>query len=62
MVLKLDTILCTTDLSPHAEYILGYAINLARRFKARLPVFHAVYAPHEQPDGAGLAATAGVGP
>ena len=54
MALKLDKILCTTDFSPYAEYILTYGVALARRFEAELLVFHAIYSPHSQPDGAGL--------
>jgi nucleotide-binding universal stress UspA family protein len=45
--MKLDNILCTIDFSKFTAQVIGHGVELARRFNARLFVFHAVYCPHD---------------
>jgi nucleotide-binding universal stress UspA family protein len=44
----MKTILCSIDLSPFSPAVLRYGVAFARRFGARLKVFHAVYSADDQ--------------
>jgi len=46
--MQLRTILCAVDLSDLSQTALHYAGNLARRYRSRLLVFHAVYSAQDQ--------------
>jgi nucleotide-binding universal stress UspA family protein len=46
--MQLRTILCAVDLSDLSQTALHYACNLARRYRSRLLVFHAVYSAQDQ--------------
>ena len=46
--MQLRTILCAVDLSDLSQTALYYAGNLARRYRSRLLVFHAVYSAQDQ--------------
>lgn len=46
--MQLRTILCAVDLSSLSQTAMHYAVNLARRYRSRLLVFHAVYSAQDQ--------------
>jgi nucleotide-binding universal stress UspA family protein len=46
--MQLRTILCAVDLSDLSQAALRYAGGLARRYRSRLVVFHAVYSAQDQ--------------
>ena len=45
--MKLSSILCAVDFSKFTGPVIHHGIELARRFHARLFVFHAVHCPHD---------------
>ena len=48
MAIKIDKILCATDFSNYADYLLQYGAGLAKQLEARLIVFHTVYFQRNQ--------------